>query len=103
MRARILLVVLGSSLAMAIALASAQQNPFVGKWNLTGTGADAAWVGWLEITQEGNELGGSFLNRGGAPSKLAGATVENGELTFQGPARRGGPGPEGTRRCRAVR
>ncbi len=75
--------------------AMAQQNPFLGKWNLTGTGPDTAWVGWLEITQEGNELGGSFLNRGGAPNKLAGARVENGELVFQGAARRGGPGPEG--------
>jgi hypothetical protein len=95
MKARVLVVVSCSLLALAAGLAARQQNPFLGKWNLTGTGPDSAWVGWLEITQEGAELGGSFLNRGGAPAKLAGARVENGELVFQGAARRGGPGPEG--------
>src|SRR4030095_12316426 len=87
--------------AAAIAFAAgfrAQQNPFLGKWNLTGTGADSAYVGWLEITQDADQLSGMFLNRGGAPAKLAAVKIENGELVFQGAARRGGPGPEGRAR-----
>jgi len=87
--------------AAAIAFAGgfrAQQNPFLGKWNLTGTGADSAYVGWLEITQDADQLSGMFLNRGGAPAKLAAVKIENGELVFQGAARRGGPGPEGRAR-----
>jgi hypothetical protein len=93
--------VCAASIAMSAALtwpAIAQENPFLGKWNLTGTGADAAYVGWLEISQEAGQLSGMFLNRGGAPAKLAGARVENGELVFQGAARRAGPGPEGRAR-----
>jgi hypothetical protein len=87
---------------LTFAVVAAQQNPFLGKWNLTGTGADAAYVGWLEITDEGGQLGGMFLNRGGAPAKLAGAKVENGELVFQAAARRGGPGPEGRARVQGA-
>jgi hypothetical protein len=98
MKARISLVVSGSLLAMAIGLASAQQNPFLGKWNLSGTGADAAYTGWLEMTDNAGQLSGLFLNRGGAPNPLASAKVENGELVFQGAARGGGPGTEGRAR-----
>lgn len=86
------LIVLGLA---SFTMASAQSNPFVGKWNLTGSGTDAAWVGWLEIVQNGDQLAGSFLNRGGAPAPLATVRVENGQLIFQGAARRAGPGPEG--------
>jgi hypothetical protein len=102
MNSRIRSLTCAASVVVAVALvassAIARQDPFLGKWNLTGTGADAAYVGWLEITQEGGQLSGMFLNRGGAPAKLAGAKVENGELVFQGAARRGGPGPEGRAR-----
>lgn len=87
--------VLATGLLFATAAAATQQNPFVGKWNLTGTGADASWVGWLEVTETGDQLAGQFINRGGAPAALAAVKVENGELIFQGAARRGGPGPEG--------
>jgi hypothetical protein len=95
MKTRVFLVSAASMIAAVVSFVAAQQNPFLGKWNLTGTGADAAYVGWLEISQDGNDLTGAFLNRGGAPAKLASAKVENGELVFQGAPRRGGPGPEG--------
>ena len=81
-------------LSMTAAEAS-QQNPFLGRWNLTGTGSSAGWVGWLEITQENGQLGGQFLNRGGAPATLASAGLESGVLVFQGAARRAGAGPQG--------
>ena len=73
---------------------SAQQNAFLGRWNLTPTGGNPG-VYWLEITQDAGGLTGMFLNRGGNPNKLASVKIENGELVFQGAPRRGGPGPEG--------
>src|SRR6476619_3611563 len=78
----------------AISSLSAQQNPFLGRWNLTGTGENAANVYWLEITDEGGQLTGRFLNRGGSPVKLQTVKVENGELTFQMPPTQRGPSPE---------
>jgi hypothetical protein len=70
-------------LAGAVVAMSAQQNPFLGRWNVTGTGANSANVYWLEIKDDGGQLTGMFLNRGGSPVKLASVKVENGELVFQ--------------------
>jgi hypothetical protein len=61
----------------------AQQNSFLGRWNLTGTGANSGNVYWLEVKDDGGQLAGMFLNRGGSPVKLASIKVENGELVFQ--------------------
>jgi hypothetical protein len=82
LRAALLAVI---AIAATIASASAQQNPFLGRWNLTPTG-DNRGVYWLEIKEEGGQLTGMFLNRGGHPLKLATVKVENGELFFQGAA-----------------
>ena len=99
-RARVICLELGLAAILAGTSLSAigRQGGFLGRWNLTGTGADSAMVYWLEITQDGGQLSGMFLNRGGAPARLAGARIENGELVFQGAARRAGPGPEGRAR-----
>jgi hypothetical protein len=82
------------AIACAIASVSAQQNPFLGRWNLTGTGANSSNVYWLEVKQDGGQLTGMFLNRGGSPVKLATVKVENGELVFQMAAPRSGAAPE---------
>jgi hypothetical protein len=63
--------------------ARAQATPFIGSWNLTGTGPDSANVYWLEVKEENGQLTGSFLNRVGNPSALGIVKVENGELIFQ--------------------
>jgi hypothetical protein len=84
---------------VAIAIASmavtigAQQNPYAGRWNLTGAGENGG-VYWLEIKDDGGQLTGMFLNRGGSPVKLATVKVENGELFFQGAAPQRGTAPE---------
>lgn len=70
-------------LAGAVAATSAQQSPYLGRWNLTGTGANSANVYWLEVKEDGGQLTGMFLNRGGSPVKLASVKIENGELVFQ--------------------
>jgi hypothetical protein len=85
-------------LACAVAATSAQQNPFLGRWNVTGTGANSANVYWLEIKDDGGQLTGMFLNRGGSPVKLASVKVENGELVFQTTAPANGSATEGRAR-----
>jgi hypothetical protein len=89
-----------SSVALILAAAVAlptdarQQNPFLGVWNLTGTGQDSANVYWLEIKDTGGTLSGMFLNRTSSPFALAVVKIENGELVFQG-GKPGAPtGPE---------
>ena len=63
--------------------AAVQNQGFLGRWNLTGTGQDANRVYWLEVTEKGGQLSGMFLNRGGNPVALASVTVQGGELVFQ--------------------
>jgi hypothetical protein len=70
-------------LVAASAVAAGQQNPFVGRWNLTGTGADADKVYWLEVTQNGDQLAGRFLNRSAHATPLAWVRMEGNELIFQ--------------------
>ena len=87
-------VALVAAIALASAVASiAAENPYLGRWNLTGIGPDGG-IYWLEIKDEGEQLTGMFLNRGGSPVKLATVKVENGELFFQGTAPARGPAPE---------
>jgi len=80
--------------AAILPTAASQQNPYLGAWNMTGTGQDAGNVYWLEIKEEGGALSGMFLNRTSSPFALAVVKIENGELVFQG-GKPGAPtGPE---------
>ena len=80
--------------AAVLPTAARQQNPYLGAWNLTGTGQDSANVYWLEIKDNGGTLSGMFLNRTSSPFALAVVKIENGELVFQG-GKPGAPtGPE---------
>jgi hypothetical protein len=86
-----------STLVVAIAafVPAAAQQGFTGRWNITGTGEDANRVYWLEVTDQGGQLKGMFLNRGGSPIALATVKVENGTLIFQlPPGRDNKPGVE---------
>ena len=59
--------VIVSALVVAVVglSAQAQQNPYVGRWNITGTGPDTGKVYFLEVKQNGDKLEGLFLDRGG--------------------------------------
>ena len=46
------LVVLALAIVWVTQSASAQQNPFLGRWSLTSTGEQPAYVGWLDITHD---------------------------------------------------
>ncbi len=75
------------AVAMSAAPARAQNNPFVGKWNITGDAPNENYVYWLEVKDEGGKVSAMFLNRGGSPVPGTDAKIENGVLTFGLPAR----------------
>ena len=62
--------------------AGVQDNPFLGKWDITGAGPHTNHVYWLEVKMEDGKLAGYFLNRGGSVLKLPEIAIENGELVF---------------------
>jgi hypothetical protein len=68
-------------------------TPFLGQWNMTGTGADTGVVYWLEVKEEGGVVKGRFLNRWSSPYDLPTIMIENGELMFTNAAREGQPPP----------
>ena len=76
-------LVLGAVAVAAVVALSAQQNPYVGRWNITGTGADARKVYFLEVKEVGGKLEGLFLDRGGHATPVSWIKVENGELQWQ--------------------
>lgn len=69
----------------------AQENPFLGKWDIAGTGPHSEYVYWLEVKMEDGKPAGSFLNRSGSVLKLPEIAIENNELVFSPAARPGGP------------
>ncbi len=62
--------------------AMAQENPFLGKWDITGVGPHADYVYWLEVKEEDGKLTGSFLNRSGSVLPLAEIKIAGDELVF---------------------
>lgn len=80
---RLAWIALTAGLFVAAAVTTgADQQAFLGRWNLTGTGADGNAVYWLELKEESGQLAGMFLNRGGSPVKLAAVEVKGDELVF---------------------
>jgi len=71
----------------------AQDNPFLGKWDITGVGQYNNYIYWLEVKMEDGKLVGYFLNRGGSVLKLPEIKIENGELIFSPGGRPNGPKP----------
>jgi hypothetical protein len=60
----------------------AQENPFLGKWDISGVGPHANYVYWLEVKEEDGKLTGSFLNRSGSVLPLEEIRIEDGALIF---------------------
>lgn len=69
-------------------------NPFLGVWNITGTGQDAGNIYWLEVKETAGKLSGLFLNRTGHAMPLAVIKVQGEELIFQGGTADKPSGPE---------
>src|SRR5438105_15897285 len=73
------------ALLFVLALAAptlAQEKAFLGKWDITATAADGKRIYWLEVKNDGGQLTGWFLNRGGSVFKLPAITIQDGELRF---------------------
>jgi hypothetical protein len=79
------------ALLVASAGLAGQPNPYVGRWNITGTGPDTDKVYWLEVKQKGGELEGQFLDRVAHATPLAWIRMEGSELVFQYGRGEGGP------------
>ncbi len=95
MKKKFAFVCAAAVLAAVAATNARQQNQYLGRWNLTGTGENSNYVYWLELKDEGGQLTGMFLNRGGSPVKLGTVKVDNGELMFaMPPGRDNAPSPE---------
>ena len=79
-----LLTIVAAVVLVAVLLpaAAAQNQGFLGRWNLTGTGEVVNRVYWLEVSEGGGQLSGMFLNRSGSPVKLASVAVQGRELVF---------------------
>jgi Domain of Unknown Function (DUF1080) len=86
--AAILVLVLGGMMALA------QENPFLGKWNITGQAPNTNHVYWLEVKEEGGKLSALFLNRGGSPVPVENIKLEKDQLMFTLRSRPGRPAPE---------
>ena len=70
-------------LAVAVAApAQAQNNPFLGAWNITGDPPNENYVYWLEVKDEGGKLSAMFLNRGGSPVAVQDVKIADGTLSF---------------------
>jgi hypothetical protein len=80
-------------IVVAAMLTHAQDNPFLGKWDISGTGPFSNHVYWLEVKMEDGKLAGYFLNRGGSVTKLPEIVIENQELVFSPGARGNAPKP----------
>jgi hypothetical protein len=92
--AAFILLLLSAALLTTPTPMAQQASPFLGAWNITGTGQDSANVYWLEIKEDASRLTGLFLNRSGHPLPLAEVRVEHDELTFRGGTPGKPTGPE---------
>ncbi|MGH9310127.1 MAG: 3-keto-disaccharide hydrolase [Vicinamibacterales bacterium] len=73
------------ALVAAVALAApahAQNNPFLGAWNITGDAPNQNYVYWLEVKDEGGKPTALFLNRGGHAVPVEGLKLSGNELSF---------------------
>jgi hypothetical protein len=73
--------ILAAALAAGVP-AGAQNNPFLGAWNITGDAPNSNYVYWLEVKDEGGKLSALFLNRGGHAVPVEGLKLSGNELTF---------------------
>ena len=57
-RARLasLALLLASTTLWVTRTVDARQDPFLGRWSLTSTGDQPAYVGWLEVSREAGQL-----------------------------------------------
>jgi hypothetical protein len=62
--------------------AAAQENAFLGKWDITVTAARGSYPLWLEVTSENGQLAGTFQDRTGSVRKIPEIALDGSELVF---------------------
>lgn len=78
----------------AAATVTAQDNPFLGRWDITATTPRGSYPYWLEVKNENGRLAGSFQDRTGAVHQLPEIALEGQELVFSpGAPKAGAPKP----------
>jgi hypothetical protein len=65
--------------------ATAVDEPFVGRWDLTLKGPDRDYPSWLEISEESGHLKARMVGRWGNARPLSSIELSAGELTFVSP------------------
>ena len=75
--------------------AAPQDNPFLGKWDITATTPKGSYPYWLEVREGNGRLVGYFQDRGGAVLKLPEIAREGQDLVFSlgAPAKPGATKP----------
>jgi hypothetical protein len=97
MRVRLTLVALLVAVAMSNVVVGQQQSPFVGRWNIRGTGQNANLIYFLEVIQKDGQLHGMFLDRSAHATPVYSIKVEGNELVWQKGAGEGLLDAEGNR------
>src|SRR5262245_26471863 len=78
------LAIFGVAAAVGLStLAAQQQNAFVGKWEITGTGPDSNKIYFLDVVDKGDHLEAKFLDRSAHATPVPWIKVEAGELSWQ--------------------
>jgi hypothetical protein len=75
-------LILGCILLACVCSPAAQENPFVGRWNITVRAANGSYPCWLEVKEVDGQLVGSFQDRTGAVRKLPEISRDGDELVF---------------------
>jgi hypothetical protein len=75
------------------AIAAAQSNPFLGRWDLTITTPQATYPDWIEVSDKGGKLDALIQPRSGGTVHAAEAKVDSGHLVL---TVGGGRGPAST-------
>jgi hypothetical protein len=82
MRPKTIFITLLLSLVCFRITAMAQENQFIGKWDIAGVGPHSNYVYWLEVKEQDGKLIGNFLNRSGSVLPLEEIKIEGGQLIF---------------------
>jgi hypothetical protein len=61
---------------------SKDDNPFLGRWDLTVTAPSATYPGWMEIVEKDGKLEGRYQPRGGSVRPVSSVAVEGSRLTM---------------------
>ncbi len=85
-------VLIALMVACVAGAASAQTDPFLGKWDITATTATEQYPMWLEVREAGGQLTAMFQNRTSAVFRLPEIALEGQELVFSPGAPKPAPG-----------